>query len=366
MSEANNRRNQLSDLISQKGAVLSNPPMLLPANLFFELAGEEFGRRLLLTSGVNDVEYCLRPEFTIAIANEFLQSQEKNQEQSAAIGYMGKIFRQRAKGPSEFDQLGIEYLGQTNVDLTLEKTFDFALSAIKIYSPISQIKLGSIAIFETILSQIDIPKVWQPRIRHRFGQKQGMSRLLKRLSDPQTNNVGALPWNKQELTKVITDQMLAASLPLIGSRTPEEIANRYFEKQQLASSKVPKQTISFLQTYLNIKGEASEALSAVEALANDNGLDIKEPLERVKTHIKQLQQKYQIEQIIFDASFSPRLDYYTGIVFEVTNNEKTLASGGEYHRLLQRLGANSQINASGCSVWIDRLEQIINLNEVRL
>jgi ATP phosphoribosyltransferase regulatory subunit len=61
--------------------------------------------------------------------------------------------------------------------------------------------------------------------------------------------------------------------------------------------------------------------------------------------------------VIFDASFSPRLDYYTGVVFEMTGEDGAiLASGGEYDRLLDRLGASEPITASGCALWTDRLE----------
>jgi len=33
-----------------------------------------------------------------------------------------------------------------------------------------------------------------------------------------------------------------------------------------------------------------------------------------------------------------------------------LASGGEYDRLLDRLGATEPVTASGCALWTDRLE----------
>jgi len=62
--------------------------------------------------------------------------------------------------------------------------------------------------------------------------------------------------------------------------------------------------------------------------------------------------------VIFDASFSPRLDYYTGIVFEMTGVDgEVLASGGEYDRMLERLGADEPVTASGCALWVDRLER---------
>ena len=60
----------------------------------------------------------------------------------------------------------------------------------------------------------------------------------------------------------------------------------------------------------------------------------------------------------FEASFSPRLDYYTGIVFEMqAPSGAVLASGGQYDRLLQRLGAARPVTAAGCAIWIDRLEE---------
>ncbi len=357
MSEANENRNKLVELIKQK-ATLSDVPMLLPANPFFDLAGEEFGRRLLLTNGVNDVEYCLRPEFTLPIAIEFLASKKT----CANIGYIGKIFRQRANGPSEFLQAGIEFLGQENRNETLEQMFDFAVSATKVYNIKPQILLGSVEIFESILEQINIAKVWLPRIRHRFGHADAMSRLLERLSDPHGASAGAggstgsLPWKEDELISVISDQMIAAGLSLTGSRTPQEIANRYFEKQQLNASTVPSEIIGFLQNYLNINGEANSALEQINILANDFSLDLQAPLNRLLDQIALLKNEQGLEEILFDASFSPALDYYTGIVFELKNNNETLASGGEYNRLLERLGAATQINATGCSLWIDRLE----------
>ena len=33
-----------------------------------------------------------------------------------------------------------------------------------------------------------------------------------------------------------------------------------------------------------------------------------------------------------------------------------LASGGEYDRLLDRLGATETVTASGCALWTERLE----------
>ena len=61
------RRTQLEALVEAQGGFRATPPLLLPADPYFDLAGEEFGRQLLLTTTNTGVEYCLRPDFTLQI-----------------------------------------------------------------------------------------------------------------------------------------------------------------------------------------------------------------------------------------------------------------------------------------------------------
>src|SRR5690606_9248276 len=94
---------------------------------------------------------------------------------------------------------------------------------------------------------------------------------------------------------------------------------------------------------------------AVAALARASGIALDGALEGARARADQL--RTGNGEIVFDAGFSPRLDYYTGIVFEITDREgAVLASGGQYDRLLTRLGAAHEVPAVGCAVWVDRLE----------
>lgn len=96
-----------------------------------------------------------------------------------------------------------------------------------------------------------------------------------------------------------------------------------------------------------------QALTQVEALAHRHKLMLDAPIRAIRRHPNDLGEA----RISFDASFSPRLNYYTGIVFELIDpSGEVLASGGQYDRLLECLGAAAPIAASGCSVWVDRLE----------
>jgi ATP phosphoribosyltransferase regulatory subunit len=351
MSSAATRRKALSALIEAKGVTRATPPLLLPANPYFDLAGEEFGRRLLLTTGNDGAEYCLRPEFTLPIVADYLRS---NAGKPAAFGYLGPVFRQRSKGVIEFDQAGIELLAQPDPDAALDQVFAFARAALEIFGVVNPVvRLGGVALFEALLAALDMPDVWRPRIRNRFGHPEALERLLDRL-DIRVAPTIVNP-DRNALIEDITEQMLLAGLSLTEGRSPQEIVDRFIEQQALDAALVPAETLSLLRAYLGISGEAGPALDEIEALANDAGIILHAPLATLRRHLEMFGPD---APVTFEASFSPRLDYYTGIVFEMTGQGgQVLASGGQYDRLLERLGARSSIAAAGCSVWCDRLER---------
>ncbi|GLQ53012.1 ATP phosphoribosyltransferase regulatory subunit [Devosia nitrariae] len=351
VQDATTRRAALEALIAGRPAIRVNPPLLLPADPYFDLAGEEFGRRLLLTMANDGAEYCLRPDFTLPIVADYIRN---GVGAPAAFAYLGPIFRQREEGAAEFDQAGIELLAQPDADAALDAVLAFARDALAIFGVASpRIRLGGVGLFETLLAEADMPDPWRPRIRHRFGHPEALERVLARL-----DAAPDLPRTEQParaaLIAEITEQMVAAGLSLSEGRTPHEIADRYLEQQALDAAHVPGATLKLLRDYLSISGPAMQALTRIEALAHAHRLDLAAPLATLRRHLVTLGPE---TDITFEADFSPRLDYYTGVVFEMTGRGgEVLASGGQYDRLLERLGATMPVAASGCALWVDRLE----------
>lgn len=350
MSGAALRRANLEALVEAQGATRATPALLLSADPYFDLAGEEFGRRLLLTTDLTGAEHCLRPDFTLPIVRSYI---DDGAGRAAAFSYLGPIFRQREAGPAEFDQAGIELLAQPDGDVALDQVLTFARAALSIFGVAPDIRLGGVGLFESLLVQADMPDAWRPRIRNRFGHTEALERLLTRLEVapdlPRTNQPG-----REALIEDITAQMVASGLSLSDGRSPEEIADRYLEQQALDAAHVPPRTLKLLREYLAISGPVLQALTRVEKLAAEHRLMLGAPLRAIRRHLNGLGEA----RVSFDASFSPRLDYYTGIVFEMTGTTgEVLASGGQYDRLLERLGATAPIPASGCAVWVDRLER---------
>ena len=56
MTNAAYRRAQLESLVEAQGGCRATPPLLLKADPYFDLAGEEFGRRLLLTTDLTGAD----------------------------------------------------------------------------------------------------------------------------------------------------------------------------------------------------------------------------------------------------------------------------------------------------------------------
>ncbi len=368
------RRERLLALLAANGregsgtgqrAELINPPTLVLASDYFDLAGEEFGRRLVISDGSDGLKYCLRPDFTLPIARHYMKTSPLA---PAAYGYLGPVFRQRSQGPCEFEQAGLELIAQQDADQALYRVFDFARDGLALYGISSPgIRLGSIALFEALLQRLDMPDVWRPRLRRRFGSSKAMEALLLRLSPGAGDAESSGNSDEERLLKGldrerlldwISRKMLGDGLSLIEGRLPEEIASRYLEKQALSAARVPGDTVGLLRRYLSISDRPEPALDLVRQLLEKAGIDLKDQVEILRSHARQLSLRFPGAPLKLELGFSPRLHYYTGLVFELTGqNAKTLASGGQYDRLLRSLGAGRDISASGCALWVNRLEK---------
>lgn len=351
------RRAAMVRLVESKTVQRVTPPLLLPASPYLDLAGEEFGRQLLLTTANNGIEYCLRPDFTLPIAKSYLDDGMLGVP--GAFTYLGPIFRQENGVPVEYDQAGLELLGQPDAASALDQVLTFARWALAVYDVTAPgIRLGGVGLFEAFLAAMGISPQWQARIRHRFGHPVALGRLMDRLTNPERRNAGAAPDARETIIEIITDNMLQSGQSLVGSRMPEEIADRYLEKQALDAVPIPDEMISLLAEYLSIVDIPQRALDRIWQMTSQMGINIEAPLLTVRSHAAALIALSPKAQVVFDASFSPRLDYYTGVVFEMTGEEgDVLASGGEYDRLMDRLGARQPVTASGCALWTDRLER---------
>lgn len=362
MSKSIETQSALKSLMASRGYEKVSPPILQKARHFLDFSGEDIRRRLYLTTGADGAEYCLRPDFTIPVSLIYLAEKAGT---PAALSYLGPVFRQRADGPAEFSQAGVEMFAHEEAEASEAEILGFASEAVALYGlKKPEIRLGDSAVLSSVLSALDVAEGVARRIRRAMGR--GEKALLEALEprDPSQGYdglVSALGNKKpEEARALVRDILQLAGIAEIGGRPVEHIGERFVEKAALSGGLEPRAR-EVLEAYFAISGRLPEAISALEALSARYGLDLNGRIESFKRRAELLEKGgLDLSSIAFSARFGRRMDYYTGVVFELYDPKNLdkghVVGGGRYDGLLKALGAKTRVPAVGCSIWLERLE----------
>ncbi|MDX3925667.1 MAG: ATP phosphoribosyltransferase regulatory subunit [Shinella sp.] len=346
-------------------------PVIQPAEPFLDMAGEDLRRRIFMTESETGKSLCLRPEFTIPVCLRHIETATGTPKRYA---YLGEVFRQRREGTSEFYQAGIEDLGEPDVAGADARAVHDALLVLRNRLPGAalEVTLGDQSVFEAVVSACGLPAGWQKRLIHAFGNQEQLRKLLAVLADPARTGVfgpeverlailGLLD-DEENLVAHIDATMQATGYSANASRGPAEIARRLREKMELAGTRLDGRTLSMLSQFLSLEVSLAEAPAMLFGFAGKAGLSIGTALSRFDARVAALANAgVDPASVTYRAAFGRPLDYYTGLVFEITaaGDPAVLAGGGRFDRLLTLLGAKDRIPAVGFSLWLDRIEQAI-------
>ncbi|MBO0904389.1 ATP phosphoribosyltransferase regulatory subunit [Jiella sonneratiae] len=358
----------LDALFAARGAKASQVPIILPAEPYLDTAGEALRRRIFLTRGEGGQNLCLRPDFTVPVCMRHIA---EGADLPRRYSYRGLVFRQRAGGPAEFFQAGIEDLGEENRATSDARSLADALASLAAcgVDPAGlDVILGDQGLFEAVLRALGLPEGWQRRLIRTFGHDGQLRAALARLAEgPEDALSGIEPQlvdlarDREEgaLTRLVRDLMEEAGLPPHSGRSPGEIANRLIEKVQVAEARLGEGALELLQNFLALECPLDEAGDRLAAVTGTAGLDLGRAMTAFMTRNLALEAaNVDLAGITYRAAFGRPIDYYTGLVFEVreTGAEEPLAGGGRYDRLMTILGAPAPIPAVGFSLWLDRIE----------
>ncbi len=340
-------------------------PVIQPAAPFLDMAGEDLRRRIFTTESETGEALCLRPEFTIPVCMGHIEAASGTPKRYA---YLGEVFRQRREGPNEFYQAGIEDLGDADIAAADARAVSDAASILARLLPDVPltITLGDQTVFEAVLAALGLPEGWQTRLVRAFGDQKQLSAMLERLArgeganGDQDETVARLlaSGDRAELVAHVQARMEETGYSTNASRTPDEIADRLIAKAGLAKARLDRDALAVLQEFLSLDLALSDAPAALAGFADAAGLSLKPALSRFDSRVAALKnQQADISAIRYRAAFGRPLDYYTGLVFEVTAGEgaAVLAGGGRYDRMLTLLGAARPIPAVGFALWLDRI-----------
>ena len=342
------------------------PLILVPAEPFLDLSGEDIRRRMFLTSDPLGRELCLRPDLTIPVSRAYLQSPAAGK--AADFCYLGPVFRHREGLASEFLQAGIESFARQDkaaadaemLALGLEATTHYGVAA-------PEIRMGDVGLFSAFVAALDLAPAWKRRLVKDFNRKWSLAHDLDQLAlsgadgPPEYQGVlAALAGSDPKAAHhLVTDLLSIAGIEAVGGRSVAEIAERFLEQATFgAGPRLPRETRALIERFLAVRGDPDEAAGELRALAADANISLTAALDLFETRTGFLAARgVDVRAIHFSTAFGRGFDYYTGFVFELhdARAKGPLIAGGRYDGLLTRLGAREPIPAVGFAASIEEL-----------
>jgi len=284
--------------------------------------------------------------------------------------YLGQVFRQRRDGANEFFQAGVEDLGEPDEASADARALSEARALIAEFAPAASLSiiLGDQAVFEAVVAGLGLPSGWQKRLIHAFGNEQALDAMIAKLANPEAAavpdaSVAGFLANSDVagLEAHIEEVMQQTGYSTNASRSPAEIAARLISKQTLDATRLSARSLDALKAFLALDVPLDQAAAALSDFARDAGLDISVAQKAFEARLDALKERGEdLSTIRWRAAFGRPLDYYTGLVFEISagSDNLVLAGGGRYDRMMTLLGAKDPIPAVGFSLWLDRIETV--------
>ena len=356
----------LIQLFSEHGFARAEPALLQPVDRFLDLSGEDIRRRLYLTQDVAGRELCLRPEFTIPVARDYLNSAKAGG--IAEFAYQGKVFRHRTDESGEFTQAGIESFGRSDREAADAQIFALALSAARALGHAApKARIGDVALLHALLDQLGVDAPLQRRLTRALAAGRAASDVFdaSTVREPGAGGLSAYPGvltalknaDGAEARAFVKDLLSIANISTVGGRSAADIAERFLSQAGREGAALPAETRSVIDRFLAIEGDPDEVVADLRTLAGEAKLDLGPVLDPLEQRIGFMAAEgIDLAALSLQTRFVRNLDYYTSFIFEIDSAVpgKPAIGGGRYDKLLARLGAAGDIPAIGFAVYLAR------------
>jgi len=325
-------------------------PILQPADPFLETAGEDMRRRIFITESIDGELNCLRPEFTIPICRAHAGG-------AARYSYAGTVFRQGREGGVEFVQAGLEDIGHMDRVTADAACVGDMLDALQTQGTKDVRVVFGDDIFNALIEELALPPTVAARLQRAFGQRDRLKTLIGQMTaeagqNESSNDAGDV----ETLIAQVEEMMAVAGISPSSGRSPADIATRVVEKSTLAHFRLSKPHERVLRDYLSIRAPLADAADQIEVFAEQHGMNLRERLDRLRRRVSAMEARgIDLSAITFDAGFGRKLEYYTGMQFEVFVNDIAVGGGGRYDHLFALLGREQDGAGVGFSIAMDRL-----------
>jgi ATP phosphoribosyltransferase regulatory subunit len=337
---------------------------LQPLSLLLDLAGEAMRARLFVVQAEGGAEACLRPDFTVAVARQFVDG-------GAADGrfyYEGPAFRasQGADLAEEVLQIGVE-LFDLRQDAEAACETDAQAAALAWRSAAAggrkdlSLWLGDVALFAAFIDSLSLPGALGAKLQRMAGRPRLLNAELARTGEPEKpaarGRLAALlaGLGEAEAATLLEEVWALAGVEPVGGRGPAEIAARLARRAEAAEAPaLTEAQARAIREFMAISDTPEAGLAKVRELAGADGAALTQALSLWERRLRRLRELAPGAELGFAPALGHAFDYYDGLTFEVRSTalgaERAVAVGGRYDGLLARLGGLAGAQAVGCMV----------------
>ena len=363
----------------KKGYDFCNPNMTIPANIVMNFMGEDVRNRLLFTESPDGEDLCLRPDFTLPLALNYL-----NKEVLAdKFVYDGYAFRFPSNNENtricpEFRQIGVEDFGSSEKIKTEVKIISQTYEILsKVCNFDIEINLSDISLFYQLLSHLKLDSYLSNKIKRLYWQglntneiKKSLQKVINRKFDIEIDTEIIANYKKGKLTssQFIKELTGDSDLSIYSNRSPDHIVSNFINKYN--SNYVGELNIANLDIileFLSLGGDLQSTLTKLQKFQDEYKINLSNGIKDLEDRIESLvKYKVPLDIINLRATLSRKVEYYTGLIFEMSNkNSQTsnqVAIGGRYDKIFKELGSKDPVPAVGCSIYVERLlyEEVSN------
>ena len=351
------------------------PAVIQPAQVFLDVIGEALRARTYVFTDPDGAELCLRPDLTVPTCRLHI-ARHADPATPARYAYNGPAFRFQPQGagqthPREFRQAGIERFGDSERASAEAATIALIIKALET-AGLKQwaLKIGDLGVFGAILEAAQLPERMQKRLSEAFWRPGSFRDELVRLTSKPAAPDARVPaqlagvlasQDREESAGAVAAYFENSGIELVGTRTLGEITDHLRDLASDARAKpLDAATAVLIENYVSFRGPARTAGEKIAAILGGRNAASRAALATYDNRLALLANAgVDLERVVFSAEFGRNLEYYTGLVFEITTPElgpqSPVAGGGRYDRLMRSAGAKSDVPAVGAAIHTERL-----------
>ena len=335
----------LFKILKSKGFKNIELDNIIESKYVLKRSGGSYRQFLFSFYDQNLKEWSLVPDLSVSSVVKFIQNKIKSKTKWF---YTGEAYRKQNKNNNSpiINQTGFEIFASNN---KIKDDKEIIQTSIEIFKKSNfkkgELNISNIEIFNALVERLTLARRWKDRIKRHFCREVYFNQLLKKLSS--STDIDPIAAEKD---KKIAEKLRKQNLnTLYSGRTLKDILERFdLKNYKEPRSGTDKKNVKIIKDYLKISCPIEKATVTLNKFFKKNKLNL-----FISDDYFPVGSNNNI-RVKFSANINRSLEYYSGMVFNISVNKKgkksVLVSGGRYDGLLKNLGSKKDTSAVGAAI----------------